>query len=182
MLIDRNKYLVVKTAIENDLEALNQLAGELSQLGLYPDITASRIGGFEKDSSFACRLVGTYLSDYYEGIENIAKRIAKEIDGHISTGDEWHKELIDQVSRELPGKRPSVFSEQTYELLDELRRFRHVFQAKYGFRLNPGKIYRNVSKLKELHQLMEIDINSFLHKMEALVSIDDLNDSSDKVN
>ena len=49
MLIDRNKYLGVKTAIENDLEALNQLTRELSQLGLYPDITASRIGGFEKE-------------------------------------------------------------------------------------------------------------------------------------
>jgi len=180
MLIDRNKYLVVKTAIENDQEALNQLTRELSQLGLYPDITASRIGGFEKESSFACRLVGTYLSDYYEGMENIAKRIAKEVDGHISSGDEWHKELIDQVSRELPGKRPAVFSEQTYELLDELRRFRHVFRAKYGFRLNPDKIYRNVSRLKELHQLMKIDINSFLHKMDALVSIDDLNNSAGK--
>jgi len=182
MLIDKNKYLVVKTVIENDMEALNQPTEELSQLGLYPDITASKIGGFEKDSSFACRLVGTYLSDYYEGMENIAKRIAKEVDGHISTGDEWHKDLIDQVSRELPGKRPAVFSEQTYELLDELRRFHHVFRAKYGFRLNPDKLYRNVSLLKELHQLMKKDINNFLHKTDVLVSIDDLNDPPDKEN
>ena len=60
MLIDKNKYLVVKTAIEKDLEALNQLTEELSQIGLYPDITAGKVGGFEKDSTFACRLVGTF--------------------------------------------------------------------------------------------------------------------------
>lgn len=177
MLIDKNKYLVVKTAIENDIEALNQLAGELSQLGLYPNITANKIGGFEKDSSFACRLVVTFLSDYYDGLENIAKRIAKEIDGYTPFGDEWHRELIEQVSRELPGERPAVFSNKTFELIDELRRFRHVFRAKYGFRLNPDKIYKNVSLLKELHQQMKIDINDFLHKMDALMSIDDLNDS-----
>ncbi len=180
MLIDKNKYLVVKTAIENDIEALNQLTGELSQIGLYPNVTASKVGGFEKDSSFACRLVGTFLSDYYEGLENIAKRITKEIDGYTPFGDEWHRELIEQASRELPGKRPAVFSEQTYELLDELRRFRHVFRAKYGFRLNPDKSYKNLSLLKELHQHMKKDINDFLHKMDALLSIDDLDDSPGK--
>jgi len=179
MLIDKNKYLVVKTAIEKDLEALNQLTADLSQIGLYPEITASKVGGFEKESTFACRLVGTFLSDYYDGLENIAKRITKEIDGYTPFGDEWHRELIEQASRELPGKRPAVFSEQTYELSDELRRFRHVFRAKYGFRLNPDKLYKNLSLLKELHQLIKKDLDDFLHKMDALVSIDDLDNDSD---
>ena len=61
-------------------------------------------------------------------------------------------------------------------MLDELRRFRHVFRAKYGFRLNPDKLYENLSLLKELHQQMKKDINDFLHKMNALVSINDLDD------
>jgi hypothetical protein len=110
MLIDKNKYLVVKTAIEQDIEALNQLTGELSQIGLYPNVSASKVGGFEKESSFACRLVGTFLSDYYDGLENIAKRITKEIDGYTPIGDEWYRELIEQASRELPGKRPAALN------------------------------------------------------------------------
>lgn len=162
------------------MEALNQLTAELFQIGLYPEITASKVGGFEKNSTFACRLAGTFLSDYYDWLENIAKRITREIDGYTPFGDEWHRELIEQVSRELPGKRPAVFSEQTYELSDELRRFRLVFRAKYGFRLNPDKSYKNLSLLKELHQLIKNDLDDFLHKMDALVSIGDLD--SDSVN
>lgn len=167
--MNKDKYIVVKSAIENDMNDIKKLTEELAVIGLYPEIKVDKIGGFDRDSSYACRLIGSFLSDYYEGIENIAKRIAKEIDGYYPAGDQWHKELIEQMARELPGKRPAVFSENTLEGVDELRRFRHVFRAKYGFRLNPKKVYENVSLLRGINTNINADINSFITKMDALL-------------
>ncbi len=150
------------------MKNITRLTEELAELGLYPQITADSVGSFDKNSSYACRLISSFIADYYEGLENIAKRIAKEIDGHFPSGQEWHRELLEQVSRELPGKRPAAFSEKTFEMIDELRRFRHIFRAKYGFSLNPKKVYENLSLVHDLHSSVCEDIKAFLDKMEVL--------------
>ncbi len=170
-MIDKNKYAVLKSAIEKDIDDLRILTEEMADIGLFPAITVKSIGSFDLNSSYACRLVGTFLADYYEGIENISKRIAKSIDGYVPSGHDWHKELIEQVCRELSGKRPVVFSEETHNMINKFRRFRHVFRAKYGYLLQSKTIYENVMLLNSINNNLKADIFAFIEKMDILVGI-----------
>jgi hypothetical protein len=63
----------------------------------------------------------------YNGVENIFKRVAEEVDGGSPRGEFWHRELLD--SMRVPGKtRPAVISEVLAEALDDYLTFRHLFR------------------------------------------------------
>ena len=81
------------------------------------------------------------LHSFYNGIENIFKRIAEELDGQSPRSQFWHRELLDSMSqpREV---RPAVISESLVERLDSYLDFRHFFRHSYIFdvpRVGPGR-------------------------------------------
>ena len=53
------------------------------------------------------------------------------------------------MSVELEDKRPSVLDARLYELLSELKRFRHLVRHRYGFDLDPKRVAENHELLKE---------------------------------
>ena len=71
------------------------------------------------------------LADVYNGIENIFKRVAREVDMHLPTRDSWHKDLLTQMTEQRP-ERPPVISKKTFPRLDDLLKFRHAFNNIYG--------------------------------------------------
>jgi len=67
------------------------------------------------------------LHSFYNGIENIFKRIAEELDGQLPRGQAWHRELLDLMGE--PGKaRPALICESLVERLDSYLDFRHFFR------------------------------------------------------
>ena len=71
------------------------------------------------------------LTDVYCGIKSIFERIANEVDGHLPRGSMWHKNLLEQMTRQRPERQP-VISENTSNLLEELLKFRHKVRNIYG--------------------------------------------------
>lgn len=64
---------------------------EQSQL----DAVARKISGIEKDAAEASiAALGVYLMNFYNGIENIMKRCAREYYKKNFKGDDWHKQLL----------------------------------------------------------------------------------------
>jgi len=86
--------------------------------------------------TFELRAIGTILHDVYQGAENICYRIAKEIDRRVPTGTNWHRSLLDQMSKSITKTRPAVVQAQTVILLEKYRTFRHRFRNIYGFNLD----------------------------------------------
>lgn len=76
--------------------------------------------------------VGTYLMNFYNGIENIIKRISKEYYSKMPKGESWHQELLMQ-SCKPPKYRIPIFSEEIVDRLQKYRGFRHIFVSGYGF-------------------------------------------------
>ena len=70
--------------------------------------------------------VGLNLHGFFSGLERIFELIATRIDGAKPTGENWHQALLQQMTAEVPGIRPAVISQATYNQLDEYRGFRHV--------------------------------------------------------
>jgi len=50
------------------------------------------------------------LHGFYGGLERLFELIASNIDGNVPTGANWHQLLLEQISSEIPHKRPAVIS------------------------------------------------------------------------
>lgn len=66
--------------------------------------------------------VALNLHGFCTGAERIFEAIAKNIDGEIPAGSEWHKDLLEQMAAVIPGIRPPMVSQSTFTGLDKLRR------------------------------------------------------------
>ncbi|MQA92443.1 MAG: hypothetical protein GEU90_19820 [Gemmatimonas sp.] len=73
-----------------------------------------------------------YLQNLYTAVEQLLTRVASEIDGKVPSGDNWHRELLDQLNMEISGIRPAVLDAELYADLDLLRRFRHRVRHAYA--------------------------------------------------
>ena len=101
------------------------------------------------------------LVDCYRGIENIFRRIALDVDLRIPDGSRWHKELLTQMA-EPQGKRQSVISQETFEILEELLEFRHVFNNIYGEELVYKQTERNAKQVGELFNRFSKELDAFI--------------------
>ena len=105
--------------IEHELERLEQLGEEFA--------AAPR-----NDDTFALRARGSMLHDFYGGIERVFVRIAEEIDGGVPQGEQWHRQIMTNMSLEIPDVRPAVIEPDLARELGGYLRFRHVFRNVYG--------------------------------------------------
>jgi len=78
--------------------------------------------------------LATMLHCFYNGIENILKRAACELDQKVPLGPSWHSDLLGQMSQ-ASGVRPALVSRTLRDRLDEYLGFRHVFRHAYTFDL-----------------------------------------------
>ncbi len=104
--------------------------------------------------------IATDLADIYSGIERIFERIANEVDGHLPRGSRWHKNLLEQMTKQRP-ERPPVISEQTYHQLGELLDFRHKVNNIYGRELKYDNTLVHAETIGEVFASVSQDFNSF---------------------
>ena len=105
-------------------------------------------------------VIANKLANVYNGIEQIFERIAREVDRHVPTGEEWHKNLLAQMAAQRPERVP-VISEQTFLRLEELLRFRHVVNNIYGEELIYEKTEPHAKSIDALFANVCQDLNTF---------------------
>jgi hypothetical protein len=81
--------------------------------------------------------VALNLHAFYSAVEKIFEDIARTIEIGVPSGPDWHRDLLIQMSAEIPETRPPVISRETRLILDEFRGFRHVVRNIYTFNLHP---------------------------------------------
>lgn len=101
------------------------------------------------------------LVDCYRGIENIFRRIALDVDLRMPDGSRWHKELLVQMAAPQDERQP-VISQETFELLQELLEFRHVFNNIYGEELVYERTERNAKQISELFNILSEELDTFV--------------------
>lgn len=131
------KYEELKSDIKHELQCLEKLIAELKSTRVENDISTRRI-------------IGSILHDSYNCCERIFRLIVGEINGAIPFGYEWHRQLLNKVTHEVEGIRPSVISKKMASDLEEYLEFRHVFRNIYGFELLGDRIVH----LKERHSVV----------------------------
>jgi hypothetical protein len=67
----------------------------------------------ETPSMRELRGIGDIVHDFYTGIERIFEKIAPELNGGVPAGTAWHRELLENMTLDLPGVRPPVITRKT---------------------------------------------------------------------
>jgi len=142
----------INQEIKKILQALQQLEIFLRELSNQSDVMYQNA----LINSIALNLHGVYT-----GIERIFEVIAKKIDQRFPTGDKWHRDLLEQMSVDIPKVRKGVITEETRLILDELRRFRYLVRSAYSCQLDEEKVLIIAHKIVNSYQTIIYDIQLF---------------------
>ena len=136
--------------IEAELAGLDELERELAN--------APR-----QDDSYSLRARGSILHDFYGGVERVFVRIASELNGGVPRAEQWHRELVRNMTLEIPEVRPAVLDPALAEALGAYLRFRRLFRNVYG----------SVIEAERLHPLEErlpATLAAFRERIRAFLS------------
>ncbi len=151
------KIQTLKAEIKADLEAISDIYRSLHK-------HASQMEEGEEHTI----AVAYYLHNLYTAFESIFQRIAWVFENQIEDRTSWHAELLRRMTLDIEGIRPRVISDDMFDALDELRRFRHVFRSAYRVRIDPDRLRLVLKKAWQLEALYPQEMERFLHFLDTL--------------
>ncbi|MBI2388507.1 MAG: hypothetical protein HYV09_02720 [Deltaproteobacteria bacterium] len=88
------------------------------------------------DDHAVLALAAVSLHGWYTALEAVLERVARQLDGGVPAGHRWHREILTQLSVEVPTVRPAVLPSALTQHLADLLAFRHFFRHAYGVLLD----------------------------------------------
>lgn len=147
----------VVSEIEEELRNVDALLSELKGHGKE-----------EPDNTFYLRAVGSIFHDFYCGVERIFKRIAEELNGGIPEGENWHIQLLKDMSLKIEEIRPPVISKELAMELKGYLEFRHRFRNIYGFELEWSKMKGLNGDMPDTARRFKEEIKEFIRFIKKL--------------
>lgn len=154
-------YLVLAGRIRNELNDLDHVVERAERA-----LTAAR--RLSEDQDFFVDSVALNLHDLYSGVERIFQHIAVTVDGYLPAGQDWHRELLEQMGIEVADIRPSVVSADTMRALDEFLRFRHVVRNVYTFSLDFERIDQLAIRARSAFEQTKAELLRFATFLEQV--------------
>ncbi|MGK7946027.1 MAG: nucleotidyltransferase family protein [Microcystaceae cyanobacterium] len=150
--LPNNPYLALKERLEAEILALDETVETLSSL-------------LEQASSvpqaFVTPTLASYITDFYTSCERLSERVAVALDGGLPKGDNWHEQLLRQVSDSDGKSRPPLWQGSLCLELDEYRKFRHVARHNYNFKLQADKVLVLAQNVNSVANQVKIAVNQF---------------------
>ncbi|MCL0095664.1 hypothetical protein M1O52_03985 [Dehalococcoidia bacterium] len=154
----QKRYEQLKADVLDEIDAVEQVLKDLSSLK--NNLDSDKINNVQKAA------IGTFLLNFYVGIENIVKRISREYYQAMPRGNSWHKELLDLSHIPPPGKIP-IFTQDLVDRLNPYRGFRHVFVSGYGFKLRLKLLSSLIINVDSLWADIKKAVEEFWNKLES---------------
>jgi hypothetical protein len=103
------------------------------------------------------------LHSFYNGAENIFKRVVVELDGKSVRSNLRRRELL-LLMKTPTEHRPALLPKELHDTMNEYLRFRHAFRNAYSFDLDWQKMSPLVQRLEETFQWLENALDDFLNE------------------
>ncbi|GAB1350973.1 hypothetical protein MASR1M107_31880 [Ignavibacteriales bacterium] len=104
--------------------------------------------------------LASFIAQFYNGVENIMKRIMKINGRTLPKGENWHAELFNQFIESDDPNTPVLFRGPDVLINKKLRKFRHIVYHGYSFRLEYELMKSNVMGLQD-------SFKSFVQNLKA---------------
>jgi hypothetical protein len=118
----------IKREFKIEFEMMNLIVNEVEKL--INDIDDNEPTNVQKAA------IGAFAAQFFNGIENLFKRIFKYYQLDLPKGENWHIELINSFSNNSNIILPIKLSQDLISEIHNYRRFRHYFIHGYTFTLN----------------------------------------------
>lgn len=92
--------------------------------------------------------VASAVHNAYNGIEDVLLSLANDIDGYVPRGDSSHQDILDQMRVPLAGLRPALLNDELYQVLTEVKGFRHLVRHRYGLDLDQVRTMENLTRMQ----------------------------------
>ncbi|MBK7897033.1 MAG: hypothetical protein IPJ90_19540 [Anaerolineaceae bacterium] len=148
----------LREEISIELEAITQVVHEL--VALNQDLGKQPPTIREKTAAAA------FLAQFYNGIENILKRICVFYEVPLPDGNNWHVVLFKMFSSPSQLPLPTLFDDKLAETLAPYRRFRHVVFHSYGFQLEWNKMVHGIEEITPVFTRFKEMINQFITSID----------------
>lgn len=159
---DSDSLRQLRSELENDFRFVERCGKEVK--------TFSERWDFSPEDEMAAIAAAYGLHNLYGAFEGYFLRISKHFENHLPPQN-WHSELVEKMTLNIPGIRPALFDEAYLAEVDELRRFRHVFRNLYKGRLNPEKVrlvlkicQNTVARFEPLHTRFQSWLKDLIDK------------------
>jgi len=149
---------LLEADIRDELENLELLAQEYDMIRELLLRSDNEVSFHDKAAT------GYFLHSFYNGCENIFRLIARFFENDIGAGS-WHRDLLKRMKLEIPGYRPCLIDNETYNLLNEFRAFRHVFRHCYSFQLDWNRERPLAEKFPLAWERLRMQVDNFLSAM-----------------
>ena len=152
-------YRAVALRIRQELVTLGEVTGRARA------VWAQATG---VDDDYHVDATALNLHGFYAGLERVFVVVAERIDESLPCGANWHQELLQQMSSELPGVRPSVVSRSLAADLERFRGFRHVVRNVYAHVLDPRRIGELMEALPGTFAAVHSDLADLADALEEI--------------
>ncbi len=151
------KSEALREEIAIELELMEATVREL--LALQRDLAGREPTVREKTAAAA------FLAQFYNGVENVLKRISRFHAVPLPTGDTWHVELFRRFCMPPYGPLPALFDEPLASALAPFRRFRHVVYHGYSFELDWSRMYEGIESVESVFAQFKLALSDYLQTL-----------------
>ena len=110
-----------------------------------------------------------FLAQFYNGLENILKRINRFYGISLPVGDMWHIELFKRFCSPPYSPLPLLFDDDLASALAPFRKFRHVVHHGYGFQLDWAPMKEGISEIENVFLQVRSKLFDYLKSLESMV-------------
>lgn len=137
----------VHEQIEAEFENIERTLSDIPSSESLPNLSKLELAG-----------LATLIHNFYNGIENILKKIVTATGRKLPEGHSWHQDLINTaVSNE-------IISESTARTLRQYLAFRHFFSHSYSFELDQKRMANLVKDIRVIFDCFKDEINKAIEK------------------
>ncbi len=151
--MDKGKLTVLKADIDAQIREIETIYAKLDERRQ----EENRLTGIES--------IAYQLHNLYCAFEDLFKIIANTFENNIQDKASYHIELLKRMAISIEGIRPSLVSQESYALLDNLRSFRHLFRHAYSYELDIRKVRIVLDDAMKLREIYRKDTNIFLENL-----------------
>jgi hypothetical protein len=107
-----------------------------------------------------------FLAQFYNGVENILKRLSHYHNVPLPTGETWHVDLFRRFCSPPHPPLPALFDASLEAALAPYRRFRHVAFHSYGSQLEWSRMAEGVASVDHVFSQIKAKLADYLRTIE----------------
>ncbi len=107
-----------------------------------------------------------FLAQFYNGVENILKRLSRYHNIAIPSGETWHLDLFQRYCSPIKPEHPVLLDKAMSKALAPYRRFRHVAFHGYGFQLEWERMAEGVARIQNVSSQFKSNLSDYVKRIK----------------